>query len=78
MREFKRLFKVMALTGVFGASLLASSSLAGPLILGPAQAPISVPKVFVAPVIKTFPVHTQFLNTYRQVRAFWLSRAIVR
>ena len=78
MREFKRLLKLTALAGVFGASLLASSSFAGPLILGPVQAPVSVPKVFVVPIVKAVPVHTQFLSTYRQVRAFWLSRAIVR
>ena len=73
-----RYLTAAALAGVFGLTLFATSSFAGPLMLGPASAPILAPKVFVAPVVKTVPLKMQLLNTYRQVRAFWLSRAIVR
>ena len=73
-----RYLTAAALAGVFGLTLFATSSIAGPLMLGPVNAPISAPKVFVAPVVKTVPLKMQLLNTYRQVRAFWLSRAIVR
>jgi hypothetical protein len=52
----------------------ASASLAAPLILGPAP----VPAIKVAPVVHVAPLKTQLLNSYRQVRAFWLGRAIVR
>jgi len=58
----------------------ASAALAQPLMMP------SVPAVpvttHVAPVVVTKPVgpsfQTKMLNTYRGVRAFWLSRAIVR
>jgi hypothetical protein len=53
-----------------------SAALAGPLMLGPVTAPV-LPKVLAVPIIQT-QVQTQILGTYRQVRAFWLSRAIVR
>ncbi|HEY9868351.1 MAG TPA: hypothetical protein V6D08_04245 [Candidatus Obscuribacterales bacterium] len=73
-----RYLTAAALAGVFGLTLFATSSFAGPLMLGPVRAPAPAPKVFVAPVVKTVPIQTQLLNTYRQVRSFWLSRAIVR
>lgn len=73
-----RFLTAAALAGVFGLTLFATSSFASPLMLGPVRAPVSVPKVFVAPVVKTVPIKMQLLNTYRQVRTFWLSRAIVR
>ena len=78
MIQIKRLFTAAALAGVFGLSLLASSSLAGPLLMGPVRAPLSIPKFFVAPIVHTVPIKTQLLSTYRQIRSFWLSRAIVR
>lgn len=71
-----RYLTAAALAGVFGVTLFATSSFAGPLMLGPVRAP--APKVLVAPVVKKVPVQTQLLNAYRQVRSFWLSRAIVR
>jgi hypothetical protein len=75
--KIKRLLAAASLAGVFGATLFASSSVAGPLLLGPVRAPISTPKVFVRP-LNTVPIQKTLLTTYRQVRAFWLSRAIVR
>jgi len=77
MKQHKRLLAAGALAGVFGMTLFATSSFAsGPLVLGPARAPVSAPRVFVAP--NAHLIKTQMLNTYRQVRSFWLSRAIVR
>lgn len=63
-----------AVASAFGLGLIASASFAGPIVLGPAP----MPAVHVAPVVHTVPVQTQILSTYRQVRAFWLSKAIVR
>lgn len=78
MKLLKRLLAASALAGVFGLTLLSTSSLAsGPFMLGPTTAPVSMPKVFVPPSIHTMPAK-QLLHTYRQVRAFWLSRALVR
>ena len=64
-----------ALASAFGLGVFATSSFAGPLVLGPASMPVTAPKVG---VVHVMPVQTQLLNTYRQVRAFWISRAIVR
>jgi len=74
----KRLLTAAALAGVFGLTLLATSSFAGPLMLGPMNVPVSAPKVFVTPTTHVMPIKTQLLSTYRQLRTFWLSRAIVR
>jgi hypothetical protein len=74
----KRLLTAAAIAGVFGTTILATASLAGPLMFGPITAPVTVPKVFVNPVHKSVPINTQLLNTYREIRTFWLSRAIVR
>jgi hypothetical protein len=71
MTNKKRLLTA-AVAGAFGLGLFATSSFAGPLVLGPAT-----PKVM-AVSVHTVPVKTQMINAYRQVRAFWLSRAIVR
>ncbi|MBX9770190.1 MAG: hypothetical protein K2X29_02395 [Candidatus Obscuribacterales bacterium] len=77
MIQYKRLLAAGALAGVFGLTLLATSSFAsGPLVLGPARAPATAPRVLVAP--NTHLIKTQLLNSYRQMRTFWLSRAIVR
>jgi hypothetical protein len=79
MINVKRLLTAAALAGVFGLTLLSTSSFAsGPFMLGPVRAPVAVPKVFVAPTVHTVPIKQQLLSTYRQVRSFWLSRAIVR
>ncbi len=53
---------------------IGTAALATPLF-GPASAP--VPTAVTAPV-SSVPVQTQLLNSYRAVRSFWLSRAIVR
>ncbi|GEM_PF-421835 len=74
----KRLLTAAALAGAFGTTVFCTASLAGPLMFGPINAPVTVPKVFVAPTHYSVPINNQLLNTYRQVRAFWLSRAIVR
>ena len=77
MIQFKRLLTAGALAGVFGLGLFASSSFAsGPLVLGPVQAPVTTTKVFVAPSMHVY--QKQLLNSYRQLRTFWLSRSIVR
>jgi hypothetical protein len=71
----KRLLPAALLAGVLGFGLVATASFAsGPLML----APVTAPKVGVAPAATTVPFKTQMLNSYRQVRAFWLSRALVR
>ncbi len=77
-RMIKRLLTAAALAGVFGLTLMSTASLAGPLMFGPINAPVPVPKVFATPVHRSVPVNTQLLNTYREIRSFWLSRAIVR
>jgi len=68
----KRLYTLAIASACLG--VCASASFAGPLILGPAP----IPAIKLSPVVKVQPLKTQMLNTYRQVRAFWLSRAIVR
>lgn len=60
---------------VLGATT--TGAIASPLMIGTPTAPVSAPKVVVA-VPATVTVQTQLLNSYRQVRSFWLSRAIVR
>jgi len=71
----KKLFASALLAGVLGLGVFATSSFAsGPIVIGPAPAP-AVPQ---ATIVKTSPLSAKVLNTYRQVRAFWLSRAIVR
>ncbi len=74
----RRLLTASAMAGMFGLTVLATASLAGPLFLGPINAPVQAPRVFTTSVHRMMPVNTQLLNTYRQVRGFWLSRAIVR
>jgi len=72
--RLKSLLSAAVVAGAFGVTVTAA--LAGPLMLGPTSAPM-VPKVFSVPISNTV-VQTKVLATYRQVRAFWLSRAIVR
>ena len=70
----KNLFLAAATVGLLG--LGASSSFAsGPIVLGPGAAP-AMPKVVT--VQPTSTMQTKTLSMYRQVRSFWLSRAIVR
>ena len=73
--RLKSLLSAAVVAGVFGVTVTAA--LAGPLMLGPTTAPVMVPKVLSVPVANVT-VQTKLLATYRQVRAFWLSRAIVR
>jgi len=71
--------RVSAAAVIAGSYILLSSATSfagGPLMLGPARAPIAVPRVFVTP--STHSLSQSILSTYRQVRTFWLSRAIVR
>jgi hypothetical protein len=75
MIQTKRLLTAAAVAGILSLAVLSNSSFAsGPLVLVP-RAPVSTAKVF---VVNTTSIKTQILNSYRQVRAFWLSRAIVR
>jgi hypothetical protein len=79
MIQVKRLVTAATLAGVFGLTLFAtSSSASGPLMLGPVRAPIAAPKAVVSPATHSVMVQQQLLAGYRQVRSFWLSRAIVR
>jgi hypothetical protein len=68
----KKLLLAALMTGALGVTI--SAALANP-ILGPVSAP--APHVFALPV-NTVPIQTSMLNGYRAVRAFWLSRGIVR
>ena len=78
MVNTKRLLTAAALAASFGLGLFATSSLAnGPIMLGPTAAPLSVPKVLVTPVA-SISLEVKALSAYRQLRTFWLSRAIVR
>ena len=78
MVNTKRLFSAAALAVSLGLGLFATSSLAsGPIVLGPVSAPTAVPKVLVTPVT-TVSTQAKVLSAYRQLRTFWLSRAIVR
>jgi hypothetical protein len=72
--RLKSLLNAAAVAGAFGVTVTAA--LAGPLMLGPTTAPM-VPKVFAVPVTN-MTVQSKLLASYRTVRAFWISRAIVR
>ena len=73
--RLKSMLSAAAVAGAFGVTVTAA--LAGPLMLGPTTAPM-VPKVFSVPIANATTVQTKLLASYRSVRAFWLSRAIVR
>lgn len=68
----KKLFTAGLVAGAFAAT-------AGTAIAGPVLMPVApmVPKVLSVPV-GVQPVQTQLLSAYRQLRGFWVSRAIVR
>ena len=70
----KKLFASVLLASFLGIGIASSSFASGPIVIGPAPAPAVPP----ATIVKTSPLSAKVLNTYRQVRAFWLSRAIVR
>lgn len=71
-----RLKKSFSLAIAVGAlALTASAALAGPLVLGPA--PATAPTTLGIP-LNVGTVKVQMLTAYKQVRSFWLSRAIVR
>lgn len=73
----KRFVTGSVLAGAFGLGLFATSSFAsGPLVLGPTSAPV-MPKLIATPAVHAS-MQAKALNTYRQIRGFWLSRAIVR
>ena len=67
---------LLAATVVGTLALGASSSFAsGPIVLSP-TAPV-MPNVATTAVVHST-MQTKALSTYRQIREFWLSRAIVR
>lgn len=71
----KRLLTAALLASTLGFGLLTTASFAnGPIMIGPAP----MPAVGVHAMSTSVPVQTKMLNTYRQVRAFWLSRSLVR
>lgn len=72
--RLKSLLSAAVIAGAFGVTVTAA--FAQPLLLGPTSAPM-LPKAFAIP-ISGAQVQTKVLATYRQVRSFWLSRAIVR
>lgn len=76
----KQTIALIALVG--SLTLGTSAALAQGLVAPTPVAPIAPVNVH-APVVMSQPVsfkvmQTKMLNTYRSVRAFWLSRAIVR
>lgn len=78
MVNTKRLLTAAALAGLFSLGLFATSSFAsGPIILGPTSTPVSAPKVLVTSTA-TASMQAKALSAYREIRGFWLSRAIVR
>lgn len=72
----KKLFTLATLACACGLTI--TSAFAGPLMLGPSALPM--PKIMSIPIVRTSPASVQLkvLNTYRQLRSFWVSRAIVR
>ena len=70
----RKCLTVALVSGLLGMTV--SAALAGPLMLGPISAPV-MPRLLAVPLVQVT-VQPQFLNMYRQVRTFWLSRAIVR
>ena len=71
----KNLLLASVIAGALG--LVASTSFAsGPIVLGPSVAAITPTLVTVSAGQQT--MQTKALSMYRQVRGFWLSRAIVR
>lgn len=67
----------VVVASAFGLGVFATSSFAsGPLVLGPGTAPLS-PRVLVKPATMQM-VQTKALETYRQLRTYWISRGIVR
>ena len=70
----KKLFTTGLVAGAFAATV--GGAIAGPLMLSPVSP--MVPKVLSMPVVKAVPIQVQVLNSYRQLRSFWVSRAIVR
>ena len=73
--RLKSMFTAAVVAGAFGVTVTAA--LAGPLMLGPTTVPM-MPKIMSVPIVKVSMVQTKLLNTYREVRSFWLSRALVR
>lgn len=73
--RLKSVLSAAVLAGAFCVTV--SGAIAGPIILGPTM-PNTLPKALAIPLNTTQPIHVQLLNGYRQVREFWLSRAIVR
>ncbi len=70
----KNLLLAAITAGTLG--LVASSSFAsGPIVLGPTTAQV-MPKVVAVQTHSAMP--SKALSMYRQIRSFWLSRAIVR
>jgi len=78
MVNTKRFIASLALASAFGLGLFATSSFAsGPLTLGPGVAPGTAPKLMTT-TLSTVSAQAKALAAYKSVRAFWLSRAIVR
>jgi len=79
MVKSKRVLTAAVFAGACALGLFATASLAsGPIMLGvPSGATVSVPKVLVTSQAAIM-LETKALSAYRQLRTFWLSRAIVR
>jgi hypothetical protein len=70
----KSVLTATLLGGFLGVTM--SAALAAPVMLGPGVTPM-LPKVMAVPIVPV-KMGPQLLATYRQVRTFWLSRAVVR
>jgi hypothetical protein len=79
MVHTKKLLAAAILASSFGLGVLATSSFAsGPIVLGPSAAPVATPVAAITASSTPVAVQLKALVAYRQIRAFWLSRAIVR
>ncbi|HMW91987.1 MAG TPA: hypothetical protein PLC15_10990 [Candidatus Obscuribacter sp.] len=68
----KRLLIAGLVLGAMGAGTASFAS--GPVVV----TPTTVPNTAVNASVNVKPAQTNLLKTYRSIRAFWLSRALVR
>ncbi|MBK7838108.1 MAG: hypothetical protein IPP57_27430 [Candidatus Obscuribacter sp.] len=68
----KRLLTAALVASAFGVG--SASFASGPIMITPTP----MPKTTVSASVATVPTQVSLLKTYKSVRAFWLSRALVR
>ncbi len=77
MSKRNRLFLFSLAGGILSVSLFATSSMAsGPLVLSPSIS--TAPKVMTSTSVSQSNYYAKMLKAYRNMRTFWISRAIVR